>query len=109
MGAKTPLEWKPKLDIREEDNLDILMLAGTVPHGSTVRKRTGEKAYTLRHNLVVYQDQKSDTPPMTINGLFIVDERGNINQIAPDKIVCWSVAAQDLVRMLVDDWEGPPQ
>ena len=95
-------------EICPEDVLRILLPAGSIPSGSTVSKRTGEATLILRHGLKVYSDTKGEKP-MEIDGLFLVDGSGNINQTSPKTLFHWHVAAEALIDELQLCWEETPQ
>jgi hypothetical protein len=85
-----------------EDLVGVLLPAGKIPHRSTVRKRTGEKEYTLIKRLVVRPMSEGDKP-LVIDGIFIVSG-GDVAQLKPDALLHWVLDAESLVEILAAAW-----
>lgn len=96
-----------KLKICPEDKLAVLLPAWQIPDKSTVHKRTGEQHLILRHELRLYQPQVKGTErlePVVVRGCFLLNERGDINQIEAETKLCWVTTAEDLVDTLKSGW-----
>lgn len=88
----------------------VLLPASMIPDGATVRKRTGESCYVLRHNLTLYQNQsKEHVQPIVVEGYFLCGDRGNISQIREDLLIHWEVTVEELYDFLREAIEGIPQ
>jgi hypothetical protein len=108
--------------INADSIIGITLTAAEIPNGATVTKPTGTARYTIRHNLKLYQDQKAkgDTladrrpgeadkgalRPVEIAGDFLVNPRGDINQIDPDARLVWLATAGEILDWLRDAVEG---
>jgi hypothetical protein len=86
-----------------EDELRVLLPASKIPNGATITKRTGEVVYILRQGLKVYSDTKGERP-LDIEGVFLINTRGEINQVKPDTLLHWHVTAETLVDELQSSW-----
>jgi hypothetical protein len=86
--------------------LRILLPVEVIPEGSTVSKRTGEYTYVLKRNLKIYGSTKEDgdKKPMVIDGFFLVNERGDINQVAPGTLLHWNVTTLEFVNEYAESW-----
>lgn len=91
--------------------LKIVMNAIDIPEGSIVTKKTGEKRYTLKNKIRVYTDgvKLENKIELDIEGCFIVDTIGNINQINPDSQLAWEVTIQELRELIEEIYEGEYQ
>ena len=92
--------------------MKVLMQAKLIPDGSTVIKRTGSYTQILKHELLVYQNQNADkNQPIKISGCFLVNERGNIEQIDSEKEFIWVVEWDELREWMIEKEEEiePPQ
>ena len=82
-----------------DDELKIVLPASNIPDGAVVTKKTGAVKYTLKHKLVVYQNQTTDlnnpSPAINIDGYFLIGSQGSINQIPPETELIWVVNAED--------------
>lgn len=92
------------LTINPETILRVLLHASEIPDGAAVSKRTGDKLYTLRHN-VVFWDEKG-VKQTVVEGFFIVDTQGNINQVKPLTMLHWNITADDLIDTLKLSWDS---
>ena len=96
-----------EFNFQSEDQLKLQLEAQKIPDRSIVTKRTGNQEYVLRKNISVYSDQKAEKPTI-IQGLFLIGVRGDINQVAPDLVLCWVVKAEELYDMLEHDLDSDP-
>lgn len=92
------------------DEMMVLLRASQIADGSRVCKRTGSVEYTLKHELVLYQNQSSieRKEPTRIQGCFLVGERGSISQVDSDTPLMWIVLPEDLYIFL-DEVIDPPE
>lgn len=81
----------------------VLLPAKMIPDHATVSKRTGEYTMVLRHDLTVYVVKPDG--PLKITGYFLVNERGDINQVTEETRLHWHVTAEELVDTLKNSWE----
>lgn len=88
-----------------EDAVMVLLPAHKIPDGAIISRRTGDYRYTLRHGVTVYPVPKTDAKPLKIDGFFVVNERGDINQVTPDTLLHWNTTAEGLVDTLRASWE----
>jgi hypothetical protein len=95
------------LDIDAETELAVLLPAYRIPDQARITKRTGEQYYVLRHNITVYQADKST--PLNLEGDFLIGPNGSVNQIKQDTLLLWRVPADELVEQLQAAWEPIPQ
>lgn len=86
-----------------ETTLQVHLEARLIPDQATVSKGTGDKLYLLRHNLVLHSPPPKKQP-VTLEGFFIISNEGNIQQLQPDHVLKWHVAAEDLVDGLQLSW-----
>jgi len=92
-------------------DISVLLKSDMIPDGSTVTKRTGDKRYTLKKKIKVFTGAvKMDKPvELDVEGTFLVDSNGNINQIDSSAILGWITNLDDL-RWYADRLEqGTPQ
>lgn len=75
--------------------IELTLQAEQIHDRAVVTKVKGTVPYVLRHNLTVYSDTKGEKP-VVMNGFFLVNERGDINQIKPDTKLAVSIAAGDI-------------
>jgi hypothetical protein len=95
-------------NIDPDDELRVLLPAAMIGNGGIVSKRTGRQTFTLAHNIKVYR-QASDQAPITIEGFFLLNNSGSINQVDAETELHWHVTAQDLVDILQIAWEPEEQ
>lgn len=89
-----------------EDVLGVILAATKIPDGAKVTKVKGTKDYVFRRELKVHHlDQK----PLVIDGLFLFDSRGNVNQVSETTELVWLITADELVDDLRRSWEPPMQ
>jgi len=71
-------------------NAEIIIEAGSIPDGSSVRKITGTFVYTLKRNLKIYgpKDEKGNHQPIEHNGIFLMGET-SINMISETLKLVW--------------------
>jgi hypothetical protein len=83
----------------------LILSANEIPFGSTVTKKTGEKKYTLREKIVVYNGSKI-IAPMEIKAepgvAFIVSENGDVNAIEDSTELVWLAEREDIIHRLSD-------
>lgn len=93
--------------ICQEDTINVMLPAEKIPDQARVAKVGGEQPYILRHNLILWGTESEADPKkaVEVTGHFLVNERGDINQVPPGKVLRWLVTAEDLVDMLVRSWE----
>lgn len=102
------LESEKHLGLCPEDQIRILLPANLIPDTSIVSKRSGESTFTLKHSLRVYPETKGEKV-LTIEGCFLVGQRGDVNQVSDKTLLHWHVTAEDFVDTMQQSWEGPPQ
>jgi hypothetical protein len=95
----------PTPKISNDSILSLVLRADFIPDGAIVTKKTGAVTFVLRHGLTVYTDTKGEQP-MKIDGVFLLNDRGQINQIKPETLLGWSQRAEDLYEWLVDQQIG---
>lgn len=97
------------VEIRMDQTIKVLLPASLVPDGSRVSKRTGESEYVLRHSLTVYPEdalRKKGTEKISLRGLFLLGETGNITQVSDSTLLHWIVEASELVEHLQEGWRN---
>ena len=81
--------------------LKLLIKASDVPKGECVTKRGGEKRYTIRGEVNIYQ--MPPTPKQVIKAeegtVFLVSADGEINVISGDTEVLWVTTLDNLNRL----------
>lgn len=84
-----------------DEIIQVLLPAFRIPDGSVVSKRTGMSPYALKHSLKVFRSGLAEKlEPLVIQGFFLVNERGDINQIGDDTPLHWHVSAGEFSDQL---------
>ena len=83
------------------------MKAGDIDDGAIVRKVTGENTYCLKKQLKVYTQENKT--PLVIDGIFLIGDRGHINQVLPGKKLVVIMSAEDAMEWLSTELQGTEQ
>jgi hypothetical protein len=88
-------------EISGEPIFRVLMPAGMIPLNSIVTKRTGVHEYTLTDVIKVYGENGLEQTIKSDGVRYLVDGHGvSINAVTNDKILCWVVSEEELLRFL---------
>jgi len=98
-----PTENDRKID--HNTPVRMILPASIIKDGATVTRVTGAAKFILRHSLTVYTDQQGEKP-MVLEGTFLFNTRGQVNQIKPDTNLAWATTALDLYEWLVESQIG---
>lgn len=88
--------------------MKLILEAKSIPVGSTVTKKTGEKEYTIRDDIKIYgstsPEQKETLRELKADAgtRFMVSNDGNINIIQGDLELIWHVEPNVLYDWLSD-------
>lgn len=82
----------------------ILIRVGDLDDGASITMRTGEKVYTVRRSIMVYDhttENREEKVVKCMNGaVFLVDGRGNVNAYGEDLKVLWCASRTEVYRYL---------
>lgn len=92
--------------------MKVILPASRIPNGATVSKKTGEKRYTLRDTVPIWDVPENSSLPECLEGegvKFLASDDGALVVVAHDKELVWHVRADDLICHLQTEMEGTPQ
>jgi len=90
---------EPKIEA--SDVIRVLLPAHKIPEGATVTKRSGDKLYTLRRELLLYTNEGKN---VLASGCFLCDNVGNANQVDSELELHWVLTTNELLEKLQYDW-----
>ena len=86
---------------------ELIITLQKIPNGSTVRRLTGEKEYTVKRNIKIYtdsQDFNNKEIKCDTDCVFLIPADGNICMFNNNKKVVWMVEKESL-RAYLDNEE----
>jgi hypothetical protein len=90
--------------------IKVLFLVEHIPLNSTVTKKTGNKRYTLRDKLRVFNEDYIQQELKAIDGTrFLVGDTGDANVVGSNTELVWIVDEEQFLQYLTDLLEGPSQ
>lgn len=89
------------MPMSSNEMIKVLLPAFRIPDGSVVSKRGGMSPHTLKHSLKVYRNNLPEKQePLVIQGFFLVNEQGDIDQIGDNTPLHWHVSASEFCEQL---------
>lgn len=84
-----------------EQRLEVVVPCGKIPDGARVRKLTGTVEYVLKTRITVYNHAVKGAPMQVLleGGVYLLGERGDINQQNPEKPLVWITTLRELNYM----------
>jgi hypothetical protein len=85
--------------------MKVLIQARSIPVGSTVTKKTGDKPYTLRDDVKIYGSTQEQTEALRElkadeGTRFLISQTGDISIISGDVELLWHVTEEVLYQYL---------
>lgn len=85
--------------------ITLILEAGRIPDGTTVRKPTGERQYTLRKELRVYLPDNDRRPVTFPDVVFLIGE-SYVNGVYPTTKLAIDLDEDEAIQFLTDEVEN---
>jgi hypothetical protein len=89
------------------DPIRVIIPASAIPDQSVVTKKGGTYPHTFRRGLIIYADKTLDAKPQKIDGFFLINDAGGINQISPITELIVEMRAESLLEWLEGELDHP--
>ena len=84
------------------EKINLLVPVGLVPEQAAVTKATGEKKYTVRHQLKIFHKDK-ETDLIAEKGVsYLVGDDGSINAFTDETLVKYPLHLDDAINFLTN-------
>lgn len=94
-----------------EEEIQILLRANQIPHGSKVSKKNGTYTLILNHRVRIFVAKEvGSASQQEIQGFFLQGApQADLNQIDGETLLHWHITADDFKDYLEKIWEPTPQ